>query len=59
MAGILSERGVDAAEVSAQVGEHGIVVRIPEGLDAGVRSVDIPPSVYETGSAATVARGQA
>jgi hypothetical protein len=46
--GLLSREGFDAATVSAQVGEQHVWVVAQ--TDDGVYLVDIPPSVYESGS---------
>ena len=43
----LAEMGIDAAPVTAQVGEQHVFVLAK--LHDGVYEVDIPPSVYETG----------
>jgi len=48
MAGVLLGQGIDAATVSQQVGDQHVYVLAR--LVDGVYEVDIPPSVYESGS---------
>lgn len=48
MAEVLNQAGIECATVSAAIGEQHVYV--VARLDAGVFSVDIPPSVYEHGA---------
>lgn len=45
--GVLAEKGIDCSTVSAQVGEQHVYTVAQ--LSDGVFTIDIPPSVYESG----------